>query len=163
MKVAKATVVTLAYDLCKEDGEIVESSQISGPISFLFGQGAIIKGLDDKLAGMEEGQEASFEFGPEDAFGRVEDAPTQDIPRSEFPKDAKLEAGSSFEAGLPQGGTIMLRVAEVGDDVVKVRMLHPLAGQKISMSVKVLGVREATIAERTSGRVQNTPPPPPKA
>jgi FKBP-type peptidyl-prolyl cis-trans isomerase SlyD len=161
MKIGKNAVVTMTYDICKANGEIVESSDITGPISFMFGTGAIIKGLDTKLEGMEEGAEATFELPPEEAFGRAEDAPTNQISRGEFPKDAKLEEGAQFEASLPSGGSIVLRVKEFDDENVTVQMLHPLAGESISMSVKIVGVREATIAERTSGKVQSKPPPPP--
>jgi FKBP-type peptidyl-prolyl cis-trans isomerase SlyD len=161
MKIGKNAVVTMTYDICKTNGEIIESSDITGPISFMFGTGAIIKGLDTKLEDMEEGGEATFDLPPEEAFGRVDDAPTSKIPRSEFPEDAQLDVGAQFEANLPKGGNIVLKVTEFDDENVTVQMLHPLAGETISMSVKIVSVREATIAERTSGRVQSKPPPPP--
>lgn len=160
MKVAAGSVVTLTYDLCKEDGEIVESSDISGPISFIVGQGAIIKGLDGKLVGLEKGDEKTFEFPPEEAFGRPEDGPTKQIKRSEFPGDVKV--GLRFEAGMGGGQTITLEVLDASDEAVTVRMIHPLAGQRISMSVAVQNVREPTAAEKESGRVQSKPPPPPR-
>jgi FKBP-type peptidyl-prolyl cis-trans isomerase SlyD len=163
MKIAPGSVVTIAYDICTEDGEIVESSDINGPVTFMQGKGAIIPGLDAKLVGMEEGEERSFTFPPEEAFGRVEDAPRRVIARKEFPKDAKLEKGVAFDAGIPGGHRIRLEVAEIADDQVTVRMIHPLAGKTVSMSVEVHKVREATPAERESGKVILTPPPPPKA
>jgi FKBP-type peptidyl-prolyl cis-trans isomerase SlyD len=161
MKVAAGSVITLTYDLCKEDGEIVESSQISGAISFVVGKGAIIKGLDAKLIGLEKGAEQTFEFPPAEAFGMPEDGPTKDIPRSEFP-GGDVQVGLKFEAGMGGGQNITLEVLEVSDEAVKVRMIHPLAGQKISMSVGVVGVRDATAAENESGQVVSKPPPPPK-
>lgn len=163
MKVESGKIVTLSYDICDEKGEIVESSDISGAISFMHGKQAIIPGLNDKLVGLEEGQEETFEFPPEDAFGRIEDMPTNDIPRTEFPEGLEVKAGVRFEAGMPGGQTIMLEVIEQTDESVKVRMIHPLAGQTISMSVKILGIREATSAETEAGRAISKPPaPPPK-
>jgi FKBP-type peptidyl-prolyl cis-trans isomerase SlyD len=163
MKVAAGSVVTIAYDICTEDGEIVESSEISGPVSFVHGKGAIIPGLDAKLSGMEEGEERTFTFPPEEAFGRPENAPRKVLDRKDFPKDAKLDKGFSFEAGIPGGQRIRLEVAEVAGDQVTVLMIHPLAGKTLTMNVSVHKVREATPAERASGRVVHTPPPPPKA
>ena len=150
MKVVAGSVVTIAYDICTEDGEIVESSEISGTVSFVHGKGAIIPGLAAKLVGMEEGEEP-------------EDAPRKVINRQEFPKDAKLERGVTFDASIPGGHRIRLEVAEIADDHVTVRMIHPLAGKTISLNVKVHKVREATLAEGESGKVIVTPPPPPKA
>jgi len=163
MKIEAGSVVTIAYDICTEDGEIVESSELGGPVTFVQGKGAIIPGLDAKLVGMEEGEERTFTFPPEEAFGRIEDAPRRVINRKEFPKDAKLDKGVSFDAGIPGGHRIRLEVAELADDQVTVRMIHPLAGKTVTMNVTVHTVREATPAEREAGKDILTPPPPPKS
>lgn len=163
MKVAKGTVVTLAYDITDESGEIIESSDISGPITFMQGNQAIIPGLGKRLEGMQKGEEATFDFPPEEAFGTLESGPKKMLPRSEFPADAKIEVGSQFEAGMGGGGQVVkLRVSDVSDEHVTVQMIHPLAGQTISMSVKILNLREPTAAETDAGRAISTPPPPPK-
>ncbi|HWB79009.1 MAG TPA: peptidylprolyl isomerase [Nannocystaceae bacterium] len=160
MKVAPDTVVTLSYDITNQAGEIIESSDISGPISFLAGRSGMIPGLDKRLMGLDAGTEQTFEFPPEEAFGRVEDGPTRVIGRKEFPAGAKLEVGAEFEAGMGGGQTVKLRVIDSNADEVTVRLVHPLAGQRITMSVKVEAVRAATAAEKESGKVQSAPPPP---
>jgi len=160
MKVAEGTVVTLAYDITSEAGEIIESSEISGPITFLHGSSGLIPGLDRQLVGMEVGQERSFEFAPEEAFGREEDAPSRTFDRSEFPADAVLEAGGRFEASLPNGHTVQLRILASDEKQVTAAVVHPLAGQRIGMAVRVLGCRAATAAEREQGTVISRPPPP---
>ena len=154
--------MTLAYDICTEDGEIVESSEINGPVAFVHGRGAIIPGLDTRLVGLEEGEERTFTFPPAEAFGTTGDAPTKVIKRSEFPADAKLGKGQSFEAGIPGGHRIRLEVTETSAQEVTVRMIHPLADKTITMNVSIRKVREATPAERASGNIQQTPPPPPR-
>jgi FKBP-type peptidyl-prolyl cis-trans isomerase SlyD len=161
MKVEAGSVVTLTYDILDEAGEIIESSDLSGPVSFLVGKGAIIKGLDKQVTGMEKGQEKSFDLPPEEAFGRPEDAPTREFARTDFPADAKLDKGERFEAGLGGGQKIVLEVVEGSGDKVTMRMMHPLAGQKISMNIKVVSVRAATAAEQEAGKAISAPPPPP--
>lgn len=162
MKVAEGTVVTLTYDITSESGEIIETSDISGPITFLQGRSGVIPGLDRRLLGMSKGEEGTFEFPPEEAFGTPETAPRQTIPRAEFPGDATLAVGSAFEANLPTGQTVQLQVVAVDSEEVTVAVVHPLAGQRIGMSVRVVGVRPATAAEKESGKVMSSPPPPPK-
>jgi FKBP-type peptidyl-prolyl cis-trans isomerase 2 len=110
---------------------------------------------------MEKGQEKSFELPPEEAFGRPEDAPTREFARKEFPADAKLDKGERFEAGMGGGAKILLEVVETDAEKVVVKMMHPLAGQKISMTINVVGVRAATAAEKEAGRAISAPPPPP--
>jgi FKBP-type peptidyl-prolyl cis-trans isomerase 2 len=151
MKVGANTVVTISYDVYREDGEIVESSGLSGPVTFVHGNSKILRSLDQKMEGMENGQEATFEFTPEQAFGRPEDGPTKLIARKEFPAGTDLKVGARFEAGIPGGQKITLLVLSATEDAVQVRMIHPLAGQKIAMTIKILGVRLATKEERTTG------------
>ncbi len=162
MQVTSGTVVTISYDICGPDGEIIESSDISGPVTFLVGRGAIIPGLDRRIEGLDVGDEKTFDLAPEEAFGRVEDAPETEIARTEFPAEAKLEVGTDFEAGTADGGKVRLHIRAVEGDVVKVGLLHPLAGQTIGMTVKVIAVRPATRAETEAGRSLAVPPPPPK-
>ncbi len=151
MKVGANTVVTLSYDVFREDGEIIESSGLSGPVSFVHGNSKLLRSLDERLTGMENGQEATFEFSPEQAFGKADDGPTKLISRKEFPAGTDLKVGAVFEAGMPGGQKIQLKVLEAKPDAVLVRMIHPLAGQKIAISVKIVGVRLATREERESG------------
>jgi FKBP-type peptidyl-prolyl cis-trans isomerase SlyD len=161
MKVEAGSVVTITYDILDEKGEIIESSDLSGPVSFLVGKGAIIKGLDKQVTGMEKGQEKSFDLPPEEAFGRPEDAPTREFSRKDFPADSKLVKGERFEAGMGGGAKIVLEVVDGNDETVTMKMMHPLAGQKLSMTINVVGVRAATAAEKEAGRAISAPPPPP--
>ena len=161
MKIAEGTVVTLSYDITSASGEIIETSDISGPITFMAGSSGLIRGLDARLMGLDEGTEKTFTFKPEEAFGTIADAPTKTLARNELP-EGDLEPGATFEANLGNGQTIKLVVHEVqGDDAVVVKLVHPLADQEIGMSVNVLGVREATSAEKSAGRAMTAPPPPP--
>ncbi|MEM6294296.1 MAG: FKBP-type peptidyl-prolyl cis-trans isomerase [Myxococcota bacterium] len=161
MKIAEGTVVTLAYDITSQSGEIIETSDISGPITFMAGNSGLIRGLDAKIVGMEEGQDETFTFAPNEAFGTSDDAPTKTLSRKDLPQQ-DLKEGDAFEATVGPGQTVKLVVHAVdGDDNVVVKLVHPLADQEIGMSVKVLGVRAATSAEKAAGRAMTAPPPPP--
>lgn len=163
MKIAEGTVVTLAYDITSESGEIIETSDITGPITFMAGNAGLIKGLDARITGMESGSDATFSFPPEEAFGTTDTAPTKTLARAELPS-AELEKGDSFEAGLGGGQVVQLLVHDFPSaDEVVVKLLHPLANQTIGMSVKVVGVRPATGAEKAAGKAMTAPPPPPPA
>lgn len=161
MKIESGTVVTLAYDITTAKGEIVESSDISGPITLLHGVQTLIPGLAQRLEGLEDGAEQTFEFAPEEAFGTIDDAPTNTMARNEFPEGTKLEVGGKFVAKLPNGQPLHLHIKDVSEESVTVAMIHPLAGQTIGMSVRVLGVRAATQKEQEAGHAMVKPPPPP--
>jgi FKBP-type peptidyl-prolyl cis-trans isomerase 2 len=161
MKIESGTVVTLAYDITTANGEIVESSDISGPISLLHGVQTLIPGLGKRLEGLEAGAEETFEFGPEEAFGTTADAPTQVMSKKEFPDGTGFEVGSKFVAKLPNGQPLHLVIQEVRDDDLSVAMVHPLADQTLGMSVRIVAVRPATAKEKEAGKAMVKPPPPP--
>jgi FKBP-type peptidyl-prolyl cis-trans isomerase 2 len=127
----------------------------------MVGKGGMLPGVDKNLEGMEDGEEKTFDLPPEDAFGRIDDAPRKPIPRNEFPSGVPLEIGAAFEAGMGGGQTIKLEVVEVTDEVVTVRMVHPLAGKTLSMTARIVTVREPTAKEVEAGRALTKPPPPP--
>lgn len=161
MRIETGVVATLAYDITTAEGEIVENSDISGPISILVGQQSLIPGLDARIVGLTEGEEKTFEIPPAEGFGTTDTAPTNEMAKAEFPAGTKFELGLAFEAKLPTGQAIVLKVVELLDDKVKVAMLHPLADKTLVMSVKIVGVRPATAKEKESGKAMVKPPPPP--
>ncbi len=161
MKIETGVVATLAYDITTAEGEIVENSDISGPISILVGQQSLIPGLDSRIIGLAAGDEKTFEIPPEEAFGTTQTAPTNEMNKAEFPADTKFEVGQGFEAKLPNGQSIYLKIIEVDEDKVSVAMLHPLADKVLTMSVRIVAVRAATAKENEAGKAMVKPPPPP--
>jgi FKBP-type peptidyl-prolyl cis-trans isomerase 2 len=145
MKVDQGKMVTLEYTITTEKGEMIESSAGRGaPLAFLYGKSGVIPGLDEEIAGMEEGEEKEFDLPPEKAFGTVESGPVIDIPRNRLPADAKVAVGSMFQADLAGNSqTINMVVLEDRIDAIKVRVIHPLAGKTIHVKAKILSVRDA--------------------
>jgi FKBP-type peptidyl-prolyl cis-trans isomerase 2 len=76
-----------------------------------------------------------------EAFGALE-LPTKKLKRTEFPKDAKLEAGERFAAKDLQKNDVVMLIVASGKDEVEVRFLHPLADKDIKYSVEVVQVSD---------------------
>ncbi len=143
MKISSGKLVTMEYDLRLEDGELLESSEERGPIKYVQGSGQMLKGLEDRLEGMSAGEEKEGEVPASEAYGDEEDMPTLEIPAAEFPGGgAEVNPGTDFQAKDPDGNPITFTVMEVDEEVVKVRLNHPLAGKAISFKVKILDVSE---------------------
>ena len=137
MKIAEGTVVTLAYDITSESGEIIETSDISGPITFMAGSSGLIKGLDARLMGMGGRSGPDLHLRARGGLRHDRRRADQD-PGAQGTPRRDLEPGVAFEATVGNGQTIKLVVHEVqGDEAVVVKLVHPLAGQNIGMSVKV--------------------------
>lgn len=138
MKIETGRRVRIKVKLSVVDGDVIEQSAVE----YFQGAGTMMPGLEKALDGLEKGAEKSGVIPAAEAFSAVENLPTKEIPRAEFPKDAKLEVGETFAAKGPDGADITFRVEESGDEVITVRFVHPLGGKDIAYEVKVLEVSD---------------------
>ena len=152
VKISKGMAVRIHVTLTTPDGTVIESSDKSGPVDYVHGHGAMLVGLEKVLEGLVAGDAREGSIPAKDAFGTEETLPTKLMPRAEFPKDAKLDAGMQFEAKGPHGEPVTFKIVKINDKEVTVRFLHPLAGKDIKYKVKVIAVKDPAVA---------LPPPPP--
>jgi FKBP-type peptidyl-prolyl cis-trans isomerase 2 len=148
-KIVKGMKVRVNVELTQMDGTAIEKSSVE----YVHGGGTMLKGLEAALEGMSANETKEGTIKAKDAFGLEEDLPTMKLPRAQFPKDAKLEAGLQFEAKDLSGKPITFKVVKADPNEVTVRLLHPLAGKDIKFKVKVLAVVDPT----------KIPPPPAEA
>jgi FKBP-type peptidyl-prolyl cis-trans isomerase SlyD len=139
MKVAKGLLVRCEYELRVAGGEVLESSEKTGPIVYVQGAGKMLPALESRLDGMDEGEEKRGDISAAEITG---DVPDLTVPRSLFPAAAKLEVGARFEAKDPQGRPLQLEVRAIDGDTVSARPIHPLAGKDLAFRIKVLSVRK---------------------
>ena len=142
VKIAKGMAVRIHVTLTAPDGTVIESSDKSGPVDYIHGQGAMLPGLEKVLEGLVAGDARDGTIPARDAFGTEESLPTKQMPRAEFPKEAKLEPGMAFQAKGPHGEPVTFKVVKADEKDVTVRFLHPLAGKDIKFAVKVIGVKD---------------------
>ncbi|MGB9002817.1 MAG: peptidylprolyl isomerase [Nitrosotalea sp.] len=121
-----------------DDGSVFDSSEDHGkPLEFEVGSGHVIKGFDDAILGMNEGDEKEFTIQPAEAYGQHDPTLVQKVPREVFPQEAELTAGLLFEAGLPTGEKVPAMITAVDDGIVTVDLNHPLAGKTLNFKIKL--------------------------
>lgn len=132
MKIEKGTKVKLEYSLTLQ-GNVIESSEDKGPLEYTHGSGDIpLADLEAQLEGLEQGEEK------EGHFPLPGEHPTQELPKSNFPKDAKFEPGQPFEAKRSDGTPVFFKIVSTTDDKVTVEIVPHLF-----FKVKVLEVAKA--------------------
>jgi FKBP-type peptidyl-prolyl cis-trans isomerase SlyD len=156
MNVAKGNIVRLEYELRVKGGEVLETSEKSGPIQYVHGEGKLLPALEKRLDGMEIGTEKKGTIPAAEAFPE-QSLPSRDIPLAEFPKGDKIEVGRVFQAKGPTGQPVMFKVFAVEKDAVKVRFLPPVFGKDLDFRVKVLMIDDP----RSQKREVVAPPPMP--
>jgi FKBP-type peptidyl-prolyl cis-trans isomerase SlyD len=149
MKIAKNTVVSVAYKLSDAQGNLIEESD--EPMVYLHGgyDGTFPK-IEEALDGQEAGYQTQLQLEPQDAFGEYDPDLVKVEARGRFPEP--LEVGMQFE-GTPDDGeddldSLIYTVTDVAEDKVVLDGNHPLAGMALRFALNVQEVREATEDEK---------------
>ena len=141
MQVGPGTIVTMAYALRLDSGEVVDSSDGRDPLVFHFGQGQIIPGLEREVAGMQTGDQKEIRVGPDDGYGPRDAGAVQKIPLDRFPEDITPEVGMRLTVRGPQGKEMPFTIVAVSEEQATLDFNHPLAGESLNFSVTVRDVQ----------------------
>ncbi len=137
----KGDNVEVSYVGSLKDGTVFDSSEKHGtPLKFVVGSGQVIKGFDEAVLGMKQGEEKSFTIQPGDAYGEVNPKLIQKVSRSEMPKDREPQPGMMLIVTTPQGGKARATITQVTANDVTLDMNHPLAGKALTFKIKVIKV-----------------------
>lgn len=153
MDIRNDSVVTIAYTLTDDGGNIIDSSQGQGDFAYLHGHENIVPGLEEALEGKSAGDRVSAAVEPEKAYGPRNEELVFSVPRSRMPDEVDLEVGMEFRAQSQDGQEMIVSVVGIEDDSVTLDGNHPLAGQRLNFEVDVKDVRAATPEEIDHGHV----------
>lgn len=146
MKIRNACVVELAYVISRPDGEVLETSDDSGPLEYVHGEGELPPALEDALEGRERGDEVEVDLAPGEAFGDYDADGIVMVPRSELPPDVELVSGEWITVTVDDGDgereELEMRIVEASAESVVLDANHPLASEAVRFQVRVLSVRE---------------------
>lgn len=139
-EVKAGDTVRIHYTGTLADGSTFDSSAGRDPLEFVVGSGQIIPGLDIALPGMVMGDKKVVEVAAADAYGPVELAARQAVPRGEIPDHIPLDLGTQLQVQTPDGQAMMVTVAEVTETEVVLDANHPLAGKDLTFAIELVGL-----------------------
>ena len=145
MKISNDTYVEYTYTITDQDNNVVEEAE--HPVNYVHGYQC---GMHDKIKTAMEGRrdgdqiivslDSTEGFGPKDPSLIL----TEDI--NSVPENMR-SIGSQADFTNEKGESRPFRVTNISDGKVTLDGNHPLAGQPLTFTLKVLTVREATQAE----------------
>ena len=153
MTIQNNKVVTMHYHLTNADGEVLDSSRGSEPLSYLHGAGHIVPGLERALTSLDVGATTTVQLAPIEAYGEYNADMVQHVPQEALAGIDDLEIGMQLQAQDPNGQTFVVYVTEIRDDVIVVDANHPLAGVDLTFDIEIVAVRDATEEELSHGHV----------
>lgn len=138
-KVQNGDTVTVHYTGRLEDGSIFDSSKLEGrnALTEKIGEGKLIKGFENGLINMSEGESKTVEIESNDAYGPVNNLLITEIPKNQVPETVKV--GEMLQGNGPQG-PITVFVKEIKDDTVVIDANHPLAGKKLIFDLELMNI-----------------------
>lgn len=121
-----------------EEEDILSDNKIYSAIPIIVGAGHVLKGIEEALIDMDEGDEKTIEIPPEEGFGVRDPKLLQLIPMSEFRKQGlKPQVGMSISLENNKGV-----IRSISGGRVRVDFNHELAGKNLQYHIKVKKIIE---------------------
>ncbi len=141
MSVAKAgDKVSVHYHGKLTDGTTFDSSEGRAPLSFVVGQGQVIKGFDDALLDMKVGDKKTVNIPVDQAYGPAASENFIEFPKTDFPEGANPEVGMQLHLNDREGNTFPVVVSEVKEESVVLDANHPLAGKDLIFDIELVSI-----------------------
>lgn len=135
-------VVIVQYAGKLDDGTVFDKTDEQNPVSFVVGSDTILPDINKAFIGMKEGEEKQITIAPEDAFGRWEEAKVRKLSRL-YLEDMEPRIGQIVKLDMEKGTTDQFgKIVGFGDLTMDVDLNHPLAGQTLHYTIKVLKILE---------------------
>lgn len=138
--VKNGDTVRIHYTGKLTDGTVFDSSEGRDPLEFTVGAGHVIKGMDEGMLEMAEGDKKTLEIACGDAYGPVNPSARQAVPREGIPDDIPLEIGTMLQMQTPEGQVLPVTVIEVDEASVTLDANHRLAGQDLVFDVELVAI-----------------------
>lgn len=139
-KAKKGDTVRVEYEGRLSDGSVFDSSADREPLEFTLGEGKIIRGFENAVVGMEEGERRTTTIAADEAYGPVDERLRIDVPRPDFPDSIDPEVGLMLQLRQADGRQIPVQVTGVTDEAVTIDANHPLAGEDLTFDITLVDV-----------------------
>lgn len=147
--------IRVAYELTAIEGEErehIETATRENPFMFVSGLGVSLDAFEAQVVPLNTGDKFDFILNVEDAYGEYHADYIQEVPRSIFEIDGKLDSKYIYEGAVvplqnAEGQRFNGLIQHIGEKTVFVDLNHPLAGKQLNFKGEVIESREATPQE----------------
>ena len=132
--------VRVHYTGTLEDGTQFDSSRGSDPLEFAMGQGQLIAGFEHAVAALAPGESCTVTLAPDEAYGDVNPAMIQEVPRHLMPEGVELTTGMVLQGQADDGRVDRFTVVSFTEETVRLDANHPLAGKVLTFEIELVEV-----------------------
>ena len=132
--------VRVLYKGTLDDGIVFDESDPDTALVFTIGSKEIIPGFSKGVIGMHINEEKTIRIPVEEAYGERDETLIRKFPKSSLPKGMHVEKGMTLGLQDQSGRQMPGTVVEVTDSDVGIDMNHPLAGQVLNFTIKLISI-----------------------
>lgn len=129
--------VQIHYTGRLEDGTVFDSSEGRDPLEFTAEGHEVIPGVDRAVSGLQQGESKTVVVSAEEGYGARTPGLEQRIPCRLLPEG--VQVGDRLQAKVGEN-TILVWVAELGEEFVVIDANHPLAGEGLIFDIELISV-----------------------
>lgn len=141
MIIEDGCTVIIDYSMTLDNGELIDTTKDTTPLTYSQGKGEIIASLEKKMLGMDKGETFEVAVPAAEGFGESDPDALIEVLKNDLPPEA-LKTGAELQAEGPQGQSIEGRVVEIKENSAIVDFNHPLAGKTLNFSVTIVDVQQ---------------------
>ena len=154
LRVVADTVVTIEYRASLTNGDVVDSTDHCGPVTYLHGNEQIFPALEQAVDGLVAGEERRWSLAAKESYGEHRAELVRRMPRAQLPPELALEIGKRYTIRPPRGEPMKFRLVGIEGDEVLADFNNPAAGQSLEIWARVVAVRPATADEIRRGTLR---------
>ena len=139
-KAANGDKVKVHYTGYLDDGTIFDSSEGKDPLEFTLGEGQLLKGFENAVEGLQEGDKNKVKIPAKEGYGMPQESLIGKVPLEALPNEIKPELGMKLQSETPEGDRLILKVIEISDEDITVDANHELAGQDLNFDIELVEI-----------------------
>jgi peptidylprolyl isomerase len=122
------------------NNEIFDTSENEQPFEFTIGSKTVIPGFEKAIIGMEVGETKTITLPPEEAYGSRYEELVLDFKKNAFSDNITFVVGEQIKIRQKDRDPIKVTVANMDDDTITFDANHPLAGETLIFTIRLVAV-----------------------
>lgn len=136
--VKKGSRVKIYYSCRLKDGRVIETNTGGAPLEFTVGKGKVIKGMENAVLGMKQGDTKTVIIKPAEGYGPKDQGLIWTVAAEELPAGTPLETAAEVAFTAADGTAVEGRIVKIEADRVTVDGNHPLAGRNLTFEIRIV-------------------------
>jgi peptidylprolyl isomerase len=136
----KGDTVQVHYTGKLEDGTVFDTSRERHPLQFTLGNGQVIAGFENAIAGMNVGESKTAVIPVEQGYGPRRDDMIVTVKRDQLPRDLPAKVGQRLELTQTDDRVMLVTVTAMTDATLTLDANHPLAGKVLTFDLELVGI-----------------------